>query len=62
MAFRRTFAPALINEPNIKALSNDPSLPIQDGTDKVYQSFSVIVVYNQPLNSKLVLYCVQKVF
>ena len=35
MAFKRTFAPALINASNVKALSNDSSLPIEDGTAKL---------------------------
>ena len=34
MAFKRTFAPALINAANVKALHLQSSLPIDDGTAK----------------------------
>ena len=34
MAFKRTFAPAVINAANVKALHIQSSLPIDDGTAK----------------------------
>ena len=46
MAFKRTFAPALINASNVKALSNDSSLPIQDGTAKSDEIDIYAMIFN----------------
>ena len=34
MAFRRTFAPAIVNSANVKGLRNNPSEELVDGTAK----------------------------
>ena len=46
MAFKRTFAPALINASNVKALSKDSSLPIQDGTAKLNEIDICAMIFN----------------
>ena len=48
MAFKKTFAPALINAANIKAI-RDSSLPIDDGTAKMNQVAKKDLVYWIPV-------------
>ena len=45
MAFKRTFAPALINAANVKALHIQSSMPIQDGTAKANEVAKKDLVY-----------------
>ena len=43
MAFKRAFAPALINAANVKALHIQSSVPIDDGTEQPgFTSLSLI--------------------